>query len=143
MDIAQIIAHRSAADVISCEVSTIVRDAISTLAEKRIGAIPVMEGGRVVGIFSERDVIYRLASEGDACLSRQVGQVMTAPAVTVDPTTSVVEALSLMTSRRFRHLPVVHNGDLQGFVSIGDLVKSRLDEIEHEAKAMREYITHA
>lgn len=143
MEIAQIIANRSTADVISCEVSTSVREAVSLLSEKRIGAIPIMEGGRVVGIFSERDVIYRLADEGDTCLGRQVGHVMTTPAITVDPSTSVVEALSLMTSRRFRHLPVVHNGDLRGFVSIGDLVKSRLDEIEHEAEALREYITHA
>lgn len=142
MDIAQIIANRSASDVISCDVSTSVRDAVAILAEKRIGALPVMEGGRVAGIFSERDVIYRLRDEGEACLGRQVGQVMTAPAVTVESSTSVVEALSLMTSRRFRHLPVVDNGEMRGFISIGDLVKSRLDEVENEAEAMREYITH-
>ena len=142
MDIAKIIANRRTADIVSCAVSTLVREAVAILAEKRIGALPVMEGGRVAGIFSERDVIYRLRKEGDACLGRQVGQIMTAPAITVTPSTSVVEALSLMTSRRFRHLPVVDNGDMRGFVSIGDLVKSRLDEVQHEAEAMREYITH-
>lgn len=142
MEIAQIIANRQASEVISCEVSTLVRDAIAILATKRIGALPVMEGGRVVGIFSERDVIYRLKEEGEACLSHQVGQVMTAPVVTVEASTRVDEALALMTSRRFRHLPVVENGEMRAFISIGDLVKSRIDEVEHEAEAMRDYITH-
>ena len=142
MDIAQVIANRSATDIISCQITTRVRDAIAMLAQRRIGALPVVDGGRVVGIFSERDVIYRLAAEGDDGLSLQVGQVMTSPAVTVDAATSVVDALALMTSRRFRHLPVMRGSDLIGFVSIGDLVKSRLDEIQHEAEAMREYITH-
>ena len=142
MDIAQVIANRSATDIISCQITTRVRDAIAMLAQRRIGALPVVDGGRVVGIFSERDVIYRLASEGDDGLSLQVGQVMTSPAVTVDAATSVVDALALMTSRRFRHLPVMRGSELIGFVSIGDLVKSRLDEIQHEAEAMREYITH-
>jgi len=125
------------------EVGTSVRDAISQLAGKRIGALPVTEGGRVVGIFSERDVIYRMAEEGESSLSKQVGQVMTAPAITVEPTTSINDALGLMTRRRIRHLPVIENGALVAFISIGDLVKSRIDEVEHEAEAMRSYIQTA
>lgn len=143
MDIAQIIAGRDASDIISSEVHMPVRDAVSMLANKRIGALPVTEGGRVVGIFSERDVIYRLADEGEACLSKQVGQVMTAPAITIDPSTRIDEALGLMTRRRIRHLPVVENGALVAFISIGDLVKNRIDEVEHEAEAMRSYIQTA
>ncbi|TNE27552.1 MAG: CBS domain-containing protein [Alphaproteobacteria bacterium] len=143
MDIARIVRDRSPSDIIGCDVSTSVREAVQLLASKRIGAVPVMEGGTVVGIFSERDVIYRLADEGDACLGRQVGQVMTAPIISVEPSTRVDEALGLMTRRRIRHLPVIENGALRAFISIGDLVKSRMDEVEHEAEAMRSYIQTA
>lgn len=143
MDIAHIVRDRSPSDIIGCDVTTSVREAVQLLASKRIGALPVMEGGQVVGIFSERDVIYRLAEEGDACLSRQVGQVMTAPIISVEPSTRVDEALGLMTRRRIRHLPVIENGALRAFISIGDLVKSRLDEVVNEAEAMRSYIQTA
>lgn len=143
MTIANIITDRGASDIIACEVGTPVRDAVGMLAGKRIGALPVTEGGRVVGIFSERDVIYRLAEEGEACLGKQVGQVMTAPAITVELSTSVNDALGLMTRRRIRHLPVIDNGALVAFISIGDLVKNRIDEVEHEAEAMRSYIQTA
>lgn len=143
MEIANIIRERNAQDIISCDVSTPVREAVAILASKRIGALPVMEGGRVVGIFSERDVIYRLADEGEACLSHPMGQVMTSPPITVDVTTRVDEALSLMTKRRIRHLPVMDGGAMTAFISIGDLVKSRIDEVEHEAEAMRSYIQTA
>ena len=143
MDIAAIIRSRSSGDVISADVTTPVREAVSLLAGKRIGAVPVMDGGQVVGIFSERDILYRLSDEGEACLSKQVGEVMTSPAVTVDAATKIDEALSLMTKRRFRHLPVMQDGAMVAFISIGDLVKSRIDEVEHEAEAMRSYIQTA
>ncbi len=113
------------------------------LAEKRIGALPVIEQGKVVGIFSERDVIYGLAAHGAAMLSKPVGEVMTAPAITIEADCPALSALSLMTRRRIRHLPVVENGQLIGFVSIGDLVKYRIEKIEAEANAMREYIQMA
>lgn len=143
MDIAHIIRDRSPSDIIGCDISTSVREAVQMLASKRIGALPVMEGGRVVGIFSERDVIYRLAEEGDTCLGRQVGQVMTAPIISVEPSARVDEALGLMTRRRIRHLPVIEDGAMRAFISIGDLVKSRMDEVAHEAEAMRSYIQTA
>lgn len=143
MEVAQIIANRSSHDVISCDVSTPVRDAIELLAGKRIGAVPVVQGGSVVGIFSERDVIYNLAKEGESCLSNPVGDVMAKPPITIDPYTHVIEALALMTRRRIRHLPVINDGVMIAFISIGDLVKSRIDEVEHEAEAMREYIQTA
>lgn len=143
MEIGRLIEGRASSDIISCTIDTPVREAVALLASKRIGALPVTDDGKVAGIFSERDVIYRLADEGDACLSRTLGEVMTAPAISVGRSTPVLDALALMTRRRIRHLPVVESGEMCGFISIGDLVKARLDEIEHEAEAMREYIQTA
>ena len=143
MEISRLIEGRASSNVISSTVDAPVREAIALLASKRIGAVPIMEGGRIVGIFSERDVIYRLADEGDACLERPIGEVMTAPASTVERSATVLDALALMTKRRIRHLPVVDGETMCGFISIGDLVKARLDEIQHEAEAMREYIRTA
>jgi Predicted signal-transduction protein containing cAMP-binding and CBS domains len=130
-------------DIVTCDVSTTVREAASILAQRRIGALPVMEHGEIAGIFSERDVIYRLHEMGPDFLAMPVGHVMTSPAVTVEPGSSVMAALSLMTRRRIRHLPVVERGRMVGFVSIGDLVKYRIDKIESEAAAMRDYIQTA
>ncbi|XUU61407.1 CBS domain-containing protein [Erythrobacter sp. HA6-11] len=143
MTIARITANRSSADIIACEANTQVRDVVKLLATKRIGAVPILENGQVVGIFSERDVIYRLADEGEVCMTRPVSQVMTAPAISVEETTKIDDALSLMTKRRIRHLPVLENGALKAFISIGDLVKTKMDEVEHEAEAMRSYIQTA
>lgn len=143
MEIAQLIAQRASSETITCDVDMSVRDAVALLADKRIGALPVLHAGQVAGIFSERDVLYRLADLGAACLDKKVGDVMTTPAITVSPSNKVIEALALMTKRRVRHLPVVEGGAMCGFISIGDLVKSRIDEVEHEAQAMREYIQTA
>jgi CBS domain-containing protein len=140
MNIAQIIAHRGPADIIACDVATPVTVVVSTLASKRIGALPVLSEGRVVGIVSERDVIYRLADKGRECLDCTVGEIMTSPAITVEPATTVDEALGMMTRRRFRHFPVVENGALIAFISIGDLVKHKMDEVQLEADALRNYI---
>jgi CBS domain-containing protein len=126
--------------VISIEDDHTVAEAIAVLAERRIGALPVVRQGKLVGIFSERDVIYCLASKGAEALARTVADVMTSPAQTVELGQSVLGALSLMTERRFRHLPVIAGEELVGLVSIGDLVKYRIDKIEAEAAAMRDYI---
>lgn len=129
--------------VVSCTPQDSVQHAAKLLAEKRIGALPVMDGDSVAGIFSERDLLYGIAQEGAAVLSRAVGEVMTAPAITIAPGDSVLAAMSMMTRRRIRHLPVVEDGRLIAFVSIGDMVKYRMDKIETEAQQMREYITAA
>mgnify|MGYP001765400029 CR=1 FL=1 len=142
MTIARLIDGRSG-DIVSCTATTSVREAVNLLAERRIGAMPVMDGSTVAGIFSERDVVYQLAAHGPAMLDKPVSAVMTAPAITVDPSTGVLDALGLMTRRRIRHLPVVQSGSLVGFVSIGDLVKYRIDHIVQEAEAMRIYIQSA
>ena len=126
--------------IISCAGTATVSEAVALLAEKRIGAMPVLENGVVSGIFSERDVIYQLRSHGPAMLNKPVRDVMTAPALTVERDTPVLSALSLMTRRRVRHRPVVSDGNLIAFVSIGDLVKYRIERIESEAEALRSYI---
>ncbi|HEY4071312.1 MAG TPA: CBS domain-containing protein [Sphingomicrobium sp.] len=118
-------------------------DAVHRLGEKRIGALPVVEDGRIVGIVSERDVIYCLRDRGREALDLSISQVMSSPAVTVDSQTGVLDALALITERRIRHLPVVERGEIRGIVSIGDLVKYRMDRIEAEADAMRAYIQSA
>ncbi|RNJ64326.1 MAG: CBS domain-containing protein [Porphyrobacter sp. IPPAS B-1204] len=140
MNIARIIAQRGPSDIIACDVATPVSHAVSILATKRIGALPVLRDGKVVGIVSERDVIYRLADHGGECLELPVEQIMTSPAITVEPGTTVDEALAMMTRRRFRHFPVVEDGTLIAFISIGDLVKHKMDEVQHEAEALRNYI---
>jgi CBS domain-containing protein len=131
----------SAIETIASDAS--VYDAVRRLGEKRIGALPVMEAGRLVGIVSERDVIYSLRDHGPEVLQWSVGQVMSSPAITVAPDTGVLEALALITQRRIRHLPVVEGGQICGIVSIGDLVKHRMERIEAEADAMRAYIQSA
>ena len=140
MTIAKIIGDRDASDIIACDVSTPVTEVISLLAGKRIGALPVLDDGKVAGIVSERDIIYRLADCGRDCLDGPVSEIMTSPAITVEPSTRIDDALAMMTKRRFRHFPVVDGDTLVAFVSIGDLVKEKVDEIEHEAAALRDYI---
>ena len=131
--------------VVTIKPTATVRDAVALLAEERIGAVPVLgDDGVVAGVFSERDVIRCLQAQGGAALDGQVADAMTAPVVSVATDLAVIGALSLMTQRRFRHLPVVaakeDGGRLVGFVSIGDLVKYRIDRIEADAEAMRSYI---
>lgn len=113
------------------------------LSEKRIGALPVLDGESIAGIFSERDLLNCISREGAQVLERKVGEVMTSSVITIEAKTDALAALSLMTKRRIRHLPVVDGARMVGFVSIGDLVKYRMDRIEEEAQAMREYITTA
>ncbi len=142
MTIARLLEGRNA-ETITCDADNTVEQAIAMLAMHRIGALPVMDRGEVVGIFSERDVLYQLHERGPAMLSRQVRDAMTSPAETVTPDTEVLTALSLMTRRRVRHLPVMGKDGMIGFISIGDLVKYRVDRIETEAEAMRSYIQTA
>jgi CBS domain-containing protein len=130
-------------EVASVPTNATVREAVALLAERRIGAIPVTDGGSVAGIFSERDVIQCLSSDGAAVLDWPVARVMTAPAITIEPSVGVLAALSQMSRRRIRHLPVVEQGWLTGIVSIGDLVAYRIARIEEEAEAMRAYIQSA
>ncbi|MDF1833487.1 MAG: CBS domain-containing protein [Alteraurantiacibacter sp. bin_em_oilr2.035] len=142
MTIAKILEDREFS-VVSCSAHDGIQHAARLMTEKKIGALPVMDGDRVVGIFSERDLLYCVAKEGAEVLDRTVGDIMTAPAITITLDEGVYSALSMMTRRRIRHLPVVDGDKMIGFVSIGDLVKYRMVRIEEEAEQMREYITTA
>lgn len=116
-----------------------VRAAVQKLAEKRIGALVVeSQWMKLVGIFSERDLLNAIAVSGAAVPDRAVQELMTAPIVTCRSADRVDAALGLMTMRKIRHLPVVDDGELHGIVSIGDLVKFRLDEKELEANVLLE-----
>ncbi len=139
MTIAAILQHKGS-EVLTVRGDTLVREAVALLAERKIGALPVVKGDEVAGIMSERDVIYCLRSDGAAVLDWPVEQIMTTPAITVERDQQVMGALSLMTKRRIRHLPVVEGGRIIGIVSIGDLVKYRMDKIEAEAAQMLSYI---
>jgi CBS domain-containing protein len=142
MTIARLLEGRSF-EIVTCNKDASVREAVATLASKRIGAMPVLHGGAVAGIFSERDALYQLHLHGPAMLDLVVADVMTQPPVTVSPETEVLTALAMMTKRRVRHLPVMQENTMIGFVSIGDLVKYRIERIESEAEAMRAYIQAA
>ena len=139
MTIGAILRERTGA-VISAGPNDTVRIVVDLLAQNRIGAVPVVEGDSIVGIFSERDIVRLLSSYGPEALDRSLDEVMTKSPVTCEPSMAVIGALSQMTQKRIRHLPVVDGGRIIGFVSIGDLVKYRIDRIEAEAAAMRDYI---
>lgn len=139
MSIAAILQGKGS-DVVQVEADASILSVVKLLAEKRIGCVPVLEDGQVVGMFSERDLLYALAEQGPEVLESPVSAFMTSPAMTISPDVDTIGALSLMTRRRVRHLPVVREEAMIGLVSIGDLVKFRMDRIEAEAAAMREYI---
>jgi CBS domain-containing protein len=114
------------------------------LAAKRIGAIPIVgTAGEIAGIVSERDIIRALSVQGPDCLAQPVSETMTKHVVTCQEADTLDELMAMMTARRFRHLPVVADGALVGIISIGDVVKHHVAEVEMEAIAMREYITHS
>ena len=142
MTIARLIAGRDQR-IVHCTPQETVRDAARRLAENRIGAMPVIEHGEVIGIFSERDLLYCIARHGDGALDLLIAAVMTAPPITAALESTVRDALEVMTLRRIRHLPVLDGDRLVAFISIGDLVKHRLELVESEAQQMRDYIRMA
>ena len=128
--------------VITVIPDTTVRQLVAILAEHRIGAVVVSGDGRSVGgIASERDIVRALAQRGAAVMSEPVTAIFTAEVRTVTPETPLEEVMRLMTELRVRHAPVVVDGALAGIVSIGDVVKNRIDELETERTALTEYIT--
>ncbi|HEY2609381.1 MAG TPA: CBS domain-containing protein [Reyranella sp.] len=111
------------------------------LSTRRIGSVLVLDGeGSVAGIVSERDLVRAMASHGAKAMELEARQVMTRDVVTCDPDDSIDQVMQTMTSGRFRHLPVVRHGELLGLVSIGDVVKARLEETKHETEALKAYI---
>ena len=128
--------------VITVTPDTKVRHLVTLLAEQRIGAVVVSHDGTAVdGIASERDIVQALARRGAAVLSEPVTAIYTAQVHTVTPQTSIEQVMAMMTERRVRHAPVVAEGRLHGIVSIGDVVKTRIGDLETERTALTDYIT--
>jgi len=140
MTIAAILKHKGS-DVASVLPTTTVAAVASLLSGRRIGAVLVLDkSDALMGIISERDIIHGLASDGAAVLEQTAGQLMTRAVKTATPRTTVSEAMAIMTSGRFRHLPVVERDALVGIVSIGDIVKARMMQQEHEVDSLKAYV---
>ncbi len=140
-----IILQRKGHEVMSIQAHDSVAEVAKTLARHRIGAALVRDGaGDVLGIVSERDIVRAMALHGADAVGMPAAQLMTRALHTVTPRTRIGEALTLMTDRRCRHLPVMEDdGSLAGLVSIGDLVKARIEEAVHEAEELRHYVESA
>jgi CBS domain-containing protein len=138
------ILSRKGNDVLTIDPNATLAAAIKLLADRKIGAVVITGADRqVIGILSERDIVRAFAASGPAALDEQVGQVMTRKVMTCDEAETVASLMERMTQGKFRHLPVVEDGRLAGIVSIGDVVKHRLAEMENESSALREYILTA
>ena len=128
-------------DIMSIEPTADLATAAKLLSKHRIGSVVILGAGeRLVGILSERDIVRALSEQGAGALALPVGQVMTRDVATCGEDDTVASIMERMTAGRFRHMPVVTNGRLVGLVSIGDVVKQRVDEIVSESEAMRDYI---
>jgi CBS domain-containing protein len=138
------ILSRKGNDVLTIDPNATLAAAIKLLADRKIGAVVITGADRqVIGILSERDIVRAFAASGPAALDEQVGQVMTRKVMTCDEAETISSLMERMTQGKFRHLPVVERGSLAGIVSIGDVVKYRLEEMEKESSALREYILTA
>ena len=127
-------------EVITTAPTATVMDTARILAEKRIGAVLVLDKGRVVGVFSERDIVRTVATKGAAALYLEVRELMSSNVLSCDRTATIDEVMAMMTDKRIRHVPVIEDGQLYGLISIGDVVKHRIEETEQEAEALRGYI---
>ncbi|MBU0723992.1 MAG: CBS domain-containing protein [Alphaproteobacteria bacterium] len=130
-------------DVVTAAPHTLISEAAKILAENRIGSVLVMNGAQLAGILSERDIVRVLAAEGAACLDGPVSRIMTAKVVTCRPDQTISDVMQMMTNGRFRHVPVMAEGKLAGMISIGDVVKWRLEEAQEEVRQMAAYVTGA
>ena len=129
--------------IMSVEPDVKLEVAIRLLGEKKIGAVLVMNQSRLEGILSERDIVRVLSERGAGVLEAPVSEVMTRRVVTCKETDTVAEIMEMMTTGKFRHLPVIDNGKVVGLISIGDIVKRRVQEYEAEQAALRDYIKTA
>jgi CBS domain-containing protein len=131
-------------DVIDIEPTADLAAAAKLLAARRIGAVVIRgAGGRLAGILSERDIVRALGAHGATALQQPVGQVMTREVETCGEDETVAEIMERMTAGKFRHMPVTRGSELIGLISIGDVVKQRVEEVERESEAMRDYIRSA
>lgn len=131
-------------DVVTLGPDATLSEAASVLAKAKVGALVITNGdSKIIGILSERDIVRTLAKEGAAALTKPVRESMTAKVKTCTESHTINEVMEIMTSGRFRHLPVERNGLLDGIVSIGDVVKKRIESVEREAEEIRNYIATA
>ena len=136
-------AKKLGGDIISIEPAADLATAVKLLSKHRIGSVVILGAGeRLVGILSERDIVRAVSEQGAGALALPVGQVMTRDVATCGEDDTVASIMERMTAGRFRHMPVVANGRLVGLISIGDVVKLRVEEIEGESEAMRDIIAH-
>ncbi len=143
MTVAAILRHKGH-DVAAVRPATTIADVVQMLTARRIGAVLVQDqGGALLGIVSERDIVRALAGSAAAALTMTAGQLMTRAVQTATPRTTVAEAMQMMTEGRFRHLPVIEHGVLMGIVSIGDVVKARILAQEQEVDSLRAYVAGA
>lgn len=126
--------------MVTVPMGALVKDLVEILAENNIGAIVVLNGEQVAGIVSERDIVRRLHRQGVRILDTPVSAIMSAPVVTCSPEDTVEDLMSIMTEHRFRHLPVVQAGRLIGIVSIGDVVKNLVAQLESDREHLEQYI---
>jgi len=138
--VAQVIQTKKIQQVLTIDAESTVLKALQVMADNNIGALPVTENGKVVGVISERDYARKCVLRGRASVGTMVREIMSSPVITVTPKQSVQECLSLITARHLRHLPVVDNDQLVGLVSIGDLVKETIAEQEQLIQQLEQYI---
>ena len=132
---------RKGREVVTTSATASIAETIDTLARRKIGALVVVEEeDRLVGIISERDIVRAIAEKGAAVLAAPLASVMTRTVITCSQSETVDDVMARMTRGRFRHLPVVEDGRLAGIISIGDVVKTRIEQVEQEAEEMRAYI---
>jgi CBS domain-containing protein len=144
MIVRTILTNKSNIDVATTVAGQTVGDAAKLLDQRRIGALVVVDDQRrLAGILSERDIVRALSRHGTAVLDMQVGQLMTVDVLTCTPDDSLDSLMSTMTSNRIRHLPVLDGGRLAGIITIGDVVKARLDETTMQVDSLREYVMSA
>jgi CBS domain-containing protein len=143
MTIAAILKHKGH-DIVTVEPTRTVTEVVNVLDSKRIGAVLVLDAAQqLLGIVSERDIVKCLATHGARTLEMTAGQLMTRDLKTVTRETTVVEAMTMMTAGRFRHIPVLEDGQLIGLISIGDVVKARIMQAEQEVDSLRSYVAGA
>jgi len=140
MTVASILAAKGT-DVLTARPDTLLSGIVDTLAEKRIGAIVVTDAkGAIAGIVSERDVVREIARQGAAVLDQPVSSIMTRKVISCRENDTINHVMNIMTRHRFRHMPVQRDGRLAGIISIGDVVKRRIEVIERDAEELRNYI---
>jgi len=143
MTIAAILKHKGR-EIASVRPTATIAEAARLLSGRRIGAVVVLDtAGTLLGILSERDIVHAIAAQGARALEMTAAQLMTQEVRTAGPATTIPQAMAMMTEGRFRHLPVVEHGRLTGIVSIGDIVKARITQQEHEVDSLKAYVSGA